>query len=71
MNLNTVHIGFIIGLGSMWLLSDGIYSWTLYHNAVSYENERKQTFWKDHWVRTVRIIISVGFICLAWFLIGG
>lgn len=52
-----------------WLLGDGIYSWTLYHNAHSYENGRRQTFWKDHWIRLIRIIISLAMICVGWYLI--
>jgi len=47
----------LVGIG-VWLLSDGIYSWVLYYHADSY-NGKHQTFWKDHWVRLVRIICAV------------
>jgi len=58
-------LGIIIAL-MVWILSDGVYSWTLYLNAPSYEGLSKQTFWRDHWVRLVRIIVSVAVlvICL-------
>ena len=58
----------LIGLGC-WNLSDGIYSWTLYHNAASYQNGRQQTFWKDHWVRCLRIIVSLGIMYIGWILL--
>jgi hypothetical protein len=60
-------MGYWIGIIGCWIISDGILSWTLYLNAVSYENNRKQTFLGDHWVRLVRIILGailiwVGFV---------
>jgi len=58
-------LGVIIA-SMVWILSDGVYSWTLYLNAPSYEGSPKQTFWRDHWVRLARIIVSVAVlvICL-------
>lgn len=41
-----------------WLLSDSIYSITLYLNSKSYDGV-KQTWRKDHWVRVVRGILSI------------
>ena len=55
-------MGYWIGIIGMWVVSDGILSWTLYANAQSYENHRKQTFKKDHWVRLVRIICGLALI---------
>ncbi len=52
-------IGYIVGLIGMWILSDGVLSWTLYLNAPSYEGSKKQNFKRDHWVRCVRIIAGV------------
>lgn len=49
-------LGYWIGLVGMWIISDGILSWTLYLNAPSYEGTKRQTFCRDHWVRLVRII---------------
>lgn len=46
-----------------WLLSDGIYSWILYHHAPDYKGTT-QTFWKDHWLRLVRILIGVGIMVI-------
>ena len=58
----------LLGVGGSWIIGDGIFSWTLYHNAVSYENNRKQSFLKDHWVRLVRIIIGVLMTVGGWYL---
>ena len=57
-------MGYWIGIIGCWIVSDGILSWTLYLNATSYENSRRQTFRKDHWVRLVRIIF--GGILIWW-----
>lgn len=57
-------MGYWIGLMGLWILSDGIYSWTLYANAISYENGRKQTFWRDHWVRLIRILMGIALIAM-------
>jgi len=59
----------VLGIGGLWIISDGILSWTLYANAQSYENGRKQTFKRDHWVRLVRIIVGVIMIFSGWVLI--
>ena len=56
--------GYIVGLIGLWVISDGILSWTLYLNAPSYEGSTKQTFWRDHWVRLVRIICGIALIAL-------
>jgi len=58
----------LLGVGGMWVVSDGILSWTLYANAQSYENARKQTFKKDHWVRFVRIIIGILMMISGWLI---
>ena len=62
-------IGYIIGLIGMWILSDGILSWTLYINAQSYENGKRQTFKRDHWVRLVRILCGIALMYLGGTLI--
>ncbi len=59
-------MSYAIGLIGMWVLSDGILSWTLYLNAPSYEGSKRQTFLRDHWVRLVRIICGI-----ALMVIGG
>ena len=63
-------IGYAIGLMGMWILSDGILSWTLYLNAPSYEGSKRQTFLRDHWVRAVRIIVGVVLMVLGGMLYG-
>lgn len=62
-------IGYLVGLIGMWVVSDGILSWTLYLNAPSYENNRKQTFLRDHWVRLVRILVGIALMILGGLLI--
>ena len=48
----------LVGIGT-WFLSDGIYSWKLYLNSPSYQGSPKQTFRRDHWIRLLRIILSI------------
>ena len=57
--------GYILGIIGTWLLSDSVYSYTLYANAPTYDNSTRQTWRKDHWVRAVRgglaiVIIVIG-----------
>ena len=59
----------VLGIGGLWIISDGILSWTLYANAQSYENGRKQTFKADHWVRLMRIIIGVVMVVSGWVML--
>ena len=67
--MNYQLIGYILGLLGMWVISDGILSWTLYLNAPSYEGSKRQTFFRDHWVRALRIIIGIAIIYLGYLLI--
>lgn len=62
-------IGCILMVIGTWLITDGIYSWTLYLNAPSYEGSKKQTFWRDHWVRMIRILNGLTIIILGYLLI--
>ena len=48
-------------IGGTWMVSDAIYSITLYINAKSYDG-RKQTWRNDHWVRIVRLLWGIAFI---------
>lgn len=61
-------MGYAVGLIGMWILSDGILSWTLYLNAPSYEGSKRQTFLRDHWVRLVRIVCGVALIVIGALL---
>jgi len=61
-------IGYWVGIIGMWILSDGILSWTLYLNAPSYEGSKKQTFKKDHWVRFIRILCGIVLIILGYLV---
>ena len=51
----------LVGIG-VWLLSDAVYSITLYLNAPSYDGKPKQTFRQDHWVRLLRAILAITII---------
>ena len=57
-------MNYIVGLIGMWVLSDGILSWTLYLNAPSYEGSTKQTFLRDHWIRLLRILCGIGLMVI-------
>lgn len=61
-------MGYITGLIGLWIVSDGILSWTLYLNAPSYEGSKKQTFCRDHWVRLVRIICGLALIVIGLYV---
>ena len=61
-------MGYIIGLLGMWLASDGLLSWTLYANAPSYEGSERQTFWRDHWIRGVRILVGIALMIMGYLL---
>lgn len=58
-------MGYAVGLIGMWIFSDGVLSWTLYLHAPSYEGS-KQTFWKDHWVRLVRILCGLTLMIIGY-----
>jgi len=49
----------LLAIVGTWIVTDGIYSITLYLNAPSYEGSEKQTFRKDHWVRAIRILLGL------------
>ena len=51
-----------------WIFSDGILSWTLYLNAPSYEGSKKQTFFRDHWIRLVRILCGIALIVMGYMI---
>jgi len=57
-------MGYCVGIIGCWVFSDGIYSWTLYLNAPSYEGSKKQTFKRDHWVRLVRIACGIALMII-------
>ena len=57
-------MSYAIGLIGMWIFSDGLLSWILYLNALSYQGSKKQTFKKDHWVRLVRILLGITLMVL-------
>ena len=56
-------MNYAVGLIGMWIVSDGLYSWSLYRRSKSYSGD-PQDFLHDHWVRLVRIICGVALIVL-------
>ena len=55
---------YILGIIGTWILSDAVYSYTLYANAPSYDNSKRQTWKKDHWVRAVRAGLAITVIAI-------
>lgn len=51
----------LLTIAGMWCLTDGWFSMALYWNRKGWEGE-KQTFWHDHYIRVIRIIIGLGLI---------
>ena len=56
---------YLTGLIGMWILSDAIYSYSLYRGDINYKGN-KQTWLTDHWVRAVRGVLGI-----AIMIIGG
>ena len=52
-------MGFVLGIIGTWILSDAIYSYTLYANAPTYDNSQRQTWKRDHWVRALRAGLAI------------
>lgn len=57
-------MNYLIGLIGMWLMSDAIYSYSIYLQAPGYQGQPKQTWKKDHWVRLVRFLCGVALIII-------
>jgi hypothetical protein len=52
---------FLIIAGT-WLLSDAIYSYSLYLDRIGTDGKRIQNWRRDHWVRAVRAILAIWII---------
>ena len=50
----------------MWNLTDGWFSISLYWGLKA--GERQQTFWRDHYIRVIRIIIGLSLIIMGFNL---
>jgi len=68
MNLDTAHIGFIVGCLGVWVTADGVAS--LYTYCFT-DKAHNQDFFKDHLLRILRCVMGITLVFLAWFLIGG
>ena len=64
-------IGYVLGIIGTWLLSDAVYSYTLYINAPTYDGNNKQTWKKDHWVRAVRAALAIIVIVIGGIIVKG
>jgi len=63
-------IGYVTGLIGCWILSDAVYSITLYLNAPSHDGLPRQTWKHDHWVRLLRGILGATLIYFGAILFG-
>jgi len=54
-----------LGVFGAWLLSDSIFSYTLYAHSQSWRGDR-QTWLRDHWIRAVRAGIAIALIVMGW-----
>jgi len=56
-------IYYYVGLVGMWVFCDGIASiWAYWHDD-------KQTFWRDHFLRVVRMLLGIVLMVLAGLLL--
>jgi hypothetical protein len=53
----------ILVICGMWNLTDGWFSMSLYWGLKA--GDRQQTFWRDHYIRVIRMIIGVVLIIIA------
>ena len=60
--------GLLILMGTVNFM-DGLFSILLYLGKPSWRGGKTQTFKKDHWVRVVRILLSIGFIGIGFVLL--
>jgi len=49
---------YILGILGMWCITDGWFSLSLYWK------DKEQTFWHDHYIRVIRIIVGIILIIL-------
>ena len=52
----------LLTICGMWCLTDGWFSMSLYWGKLA--GDRQQTFWRDHYIRVLRMIIGVILIVL-------
>ncbi len=52
-------------IAGTWLLSDSIYSWSLYNGKANWHGNT-QNFVHDHWVRLLRGLLAIGIIYIGW-----
>lgn len=53
----------LIAIG-VWILSDAIYSYSLYLDKLGTDGKRIQNWKRDHWVRAVRAILGIVLIVM-------
>ncbi len=58
-----MKMSYLLGLIGIWIVTDGIFSLSLYLNQPSY-NGSAQTWRRDHWVRCVRIGLGLAVIAI-------
>jgi len=57
----------LVAIG-VWMLADGIYSLNVYLNApVEWrEGNHKQTWFRDHWIRVIRVLLGIYLVVLGY-----
>jgi len=61
-------MNYLLAIIGTWIITDGVYSWSLYVNAPSYDGTKKQTFFHDHWVRLLRIVLGILTITIGYYV---
>lgn len=62
--MNTMN--YILGLGGMWIVTDGLYSLALYLGQPGIDGKKQQTWLRDHLIRIIRIAWGIAFIIIGW-----
>jgi hypothetical protein len=62
-------LGYVLGVGATWIISDGCYSILLYLNKSSYRGKERQTWRKDHWIRVLRGLWGMVFMGIGLVLV--
>ena len=55
--------GYIVGLIGVWLFSDSMFSLLIYSDKRD-ARSAGQSFWRDHWIRVVRLALSLVLILI-------
>lgn len=57
-------MSYTVGLIGVWICSDAMYSLALYLGKPSWRGGEPQTWLRDHWVRTVRLLCGISLVAI-------